>query len=189
MSHPSWNALQAAEGLRAIERMLADATILVEELEPESIGEREPRISSGEVAALKRQCESLAELSSQVLQTAEHLPDGELTIDGEELCESAAKDLREGIIDPERVRLAARVLPAAVGWRALAHSLRSGDTHASWDDLPVDELLESFRDATRPAVMRVLEAAGVPEGLDFASCGDEDLSRLAAVLEEHAPTA
>ena len=182
---PSWVALQVAEQLRAIERIATDAVRACEALDPDAAVVSEPRISSGEIGELKLLCESLAELTARTDQLAGQLPDDALDVDGDDVAGAAAADLAAGIIDPARVQLAARVLPSNAGWHALSQGLRSTDTHASWDDVSIGELLGAFRGATEQDVQQVLESADVSGTLEFATCDPATLQRLAAALEEH----
>jgi hypothetical protein len=185
----SWLALQIAEQLRALDAVSAGAVKIVQGLDPDTVLELEPRLASDDVDELQVLCELLAELAGQVCQLAQRLPEGDIDVDGDELASSAAGDLEDGIIDPIRVRLAARMLPVGTGWLALATALRSCDTHTTWEDLSVGELLGSFRDATDVGVISILAAADLPARLEFASCDEHDLLRLASVLEQHARAA
>lgn len=168
-------------------RVAAGAEAITHALDPDTRDGADVRLASADVGELKMLCALLAELGVQVGDLAQRLPDDDLHGTVDELAEEAASDLREGIIDPDRARLAALILTADMGFPALAEALRSGDTHQQWEHLTVGELLGSFRDATDAATSRVLEAANLSDAAEFATCGADELDRLAVALQEHAP--
>jgi hypothetical protein len=100
--------------------------------------------------------------------------------------DAAAADLADGIVDPRRVLLAARLLDVRHGWPALAASLVAGDVVSAWGALTVGELIGRFRDADARVVARVVEEAGLRPGSRFAACPAEQLVAVAAGLRRHA---
>lgn len=184
----AWIALQAAEQLRAAERLLLPAVAITASLDPEGARDAEVLIAAEDMAELKMITAELMEFCGQIVGLSERLPDTNLRVSYSDLVVAAADDLANGIMDPIRARLAARVLPIAVGWPALVEALRSTDAHAAWDDLTVGEMLTAFHDAEPPLSNRVLAAAELSSSDRFCSCDTNGLRRLAAALAEHAPT-
>ena len=168
-------------------RVAAGAVAITDALDPDRLDGGDVRLTSADVSELKMLCALLAELGMQVGDLGQRLPEGDLQGTADELAEEAAADLREGIIDPERARLAARLLTPDMGFPALAEALRSGDTHHQWEHLSVGELLASFRDATADAISGVLEAAHLSDAAEFATCDAHELDRLAVALQEQFP--
>jgi hypothetical protein len=99
--------------------------------------------------------------------------------------DAAAADLAHGIVDPQRVLLAARMLDVARGWPALAASLAAGDVVSAWGALTIETLLGRFRDADPHVVEQLAAEAGVELGTRFADCPTERLAALAAGLRRH----
>lgn len=188
MNDHSWIALQAAEQLRAAERLLLPAVAIAASLDPEGVRDADAVIATQDVSKLKTISEDLAELCGQIVGLSDRLPDADLQVSYSDIVAAAADDLANGIMDPIRARLAARVLPIAVGWPALVEALRSTDAHAAWDDLTVGEMLTAFHDAEPALSNRVLAVAELSSSDRFSSCGTNGLRRLAAALAEHAPT-
>ena len=128
----------------------------------------------------------LADLADQLRVLGECLPAESVEIHYDDLRRGAADDLAAGIAEPSRAQLAARALPFADGWRALAEALVSADAHADWHELTPGQLLRRFRGANRQLVRSALDDAGLDEDTPFADCDPERLDALAAVLTEYA---
>ena len=139
-----------------------------------------------EVDAFRSLLIELADASDQLRVLGEILPETALQLDYDDLREGAAEDLGRGIAEPERACLAARVLPVADGWRALAEALRVSDVHADWHETTVAELLRRFRGADAELVDVALVEAGLDHETTFADIADDRLTTLATVLDSYA---
>ena len=186
-SSEAWTLLQAAELVRTGDALLLSGLALLHEVGPDLDEYDEVVLTAGELAEVVRIGDELAELAARLQTLTEQLPDGDVHVTHADLAEGAADELRHGIIDPLRVALAARVLPAGSGWHTLAQALRSADTHAAWGQLTLDELLGRFRGATSTLVQRVLSVAELSAETELSACDEWDVERLAEALEQHAP--
>jgi hypothetical protein len=183
----AWALVQAAELVRDGDALLLSGLALLHDVRPDIDEYDEIGLTHDEMAELATLGEALAELAGRLQALTAQLPDGNVRLTHAEIAEGASEDLARGIIDPERVTLAARLLPAGSGWYTLAQALRNADTHAAWKQLTIDELLGGFRGATSTLVQRVLSAAELPAETELSCCDEWDVARLAAALEEHAP--
>ena len=183
----SWSLLQIAELLRTGDDLLLPRLAALHAVTPELADGDELTIAAEEATELRTLAEALAEVAGSLQTLVEDMPDGELGVAYGEVAAGAAEDLGRGIIDPARALLAARVLDAATGWRALALALRHADTHAAWEQTTVGGLLGRFRGVDERMLRRVLAVAEVDAEAAFATCDECTTARLAAALEEHAP--
>jgi hypothetical protein len=182
-----WTLVQLAESVRRAERLLLDGIALVGPHAHAAM----PADAAIELSAdeLRRLVASLAEgveIAEQLDLLSARLPDTGLAAPYEAVRDAAAADLAEGIVDPRRVLLAARVLDVAHGWGALAASLAAGDVVSAWEALTVEQLLGRFRGADPRVVAQVVEDAELEADARFASCSPERLAALAAELRRHA---
>jgi hypothetical protein len=182
-----WTLVQVSELVRRAEELLLDGITLVG---PHAHAGMPPDATIAlDEAAVRRVGRALAEgleIAEQLELLAVRLPGGTIAADWAAVRDAAAADLANGIVDPRRVLLAARVLDVSHGWRALAASLAEGDAVSAWDRLTVDELLGRFRDADPRVVAQVVAAAGLDPGTRFATCRSEQLMALAAELRRYA---
>jgi hypothetical protein len=183
----SWSLLQIAELLRTGDDLLLPRLAALHAVTPELGDGEEVTIAADEAAELRALAEALAEVAGRLQTLIDDVPDGEVGVVYEEVAAGAAEDLGHGIIDPARALLAARVLDAGAGWRALARALRQADTHAAWGRTTIGGLLARFRGVDERMLRRVLAVAEVEPEAAFATCDASTTARLAAALEEHAP--
>lgn len=186
-SAEAWALVQAAELVRAGDALLLSGLALLHEVGPDLDEYDEIVLGADDVAEVMRIGDELAELAGQLQALTEQLPETGVHVTQADVADGAAEDLRHGIIDPRRLTLAARVLPAGSGWHVLAEALRSADTHAGWEQLTLDDLLGRFRGATSTLVQQVLGSADLPAEAELARCDEWDVERLAEALEQHAP--
>lgn len=182
-----WTLVQISELVRRAEELLLDGVTL---LGPHAHAAMSPAatIELG-AAELRRVATALTEgveLAEQLELLAARLPDGAIAARYDAVRDAAAADLADGIVDPRRVMLAARMLDVASGWPALAGSLAAGDVVSAWGALTVESLLGRFREADPRAVARVAAEAGLDPGTRFSACPPERLAALAAGLRSHA---
>lgn len=182
-----WTLVQLSELVRRAEGLLLDGITLAG---PHAHAEL-PAGAAIEVGAdaLRRIAALLAEgveIAERLELLAHQLPDAGLAVPYEAVRDAAAAELMEGIIDPRRVLLAARVLDVAHGWRALAASLAIEDVVAAWGPLSVAELLKRFRGADPQLVAGLVADAGLEPDARFAACAPEQLAALASGLRRHA---
>jgi hypothetical protein len=182
-----WTLVQLSELVRRAEELLLDGITLVGPHAHAGMPADSAIELSG--AAVRRVAASLSEgveIAERLELLSARLPDAELVATYDGIRDAAAADLAEGIVDPQRVQLAARMLDVAHGWRALAASLAAGDVVSAWGELTVEHLLARFRGADLDVVAQVLEEAGLERDARFATCPPEQLAALAAGLRRHA---
>ncbi len=184
---PAWSLLQAAELLRACDRLVLPALATLHGIDADRLVQEDRTLSADDVSALRRTGEQLYDLVERLHLLLERLPDEAVEITHADVARAARDDLAEGVVDAARLLLAAHVLHVGQGWRALARSLRTADVHGAWECLTAGELLERFHGADAALVARALAAAELPAETPLARCDGAQLARLAAALEEHAP--
>jgi hypothetical protein len=182
-----WTLIQLAELVRGVEDLLVEATTV---LAPDAHGgmpaDAELSLGSTERQRVSDTLEEVAETADRLLLLASQLPQGEVHASYEDVRDAAAEDLTNGILDPQRALLAARLLDVRSGWPALAVALRESDVVTAWGSITVEQLLGRFRGGDRELVQRVVAEAGLPPDSPFASCQDAWLEQLAGALERHA---
>lgn len=181
-----WSVVQLSELVRRAEELLLDGVTLVGShahagMRPDAAIE----LGAAEVRRLVATLAEGVEIAEQLELLAARLPDRPVMADYAAVRDAAAADLANGIVDPRRVVLAARLLDVAHGWSALAASLTAGDVVSAWGSLTAEMLLGSFRGAESQDVARVCEEAGVELGTRFSTCPPEQLVALAARLRRH----
>ncbi len=175
-STPAWTLIQALEVLRRIGEHVSGDFVFHE-------GDGEPIVTSAaSVAVLKQTGADLIDEATQLESLVERLPDAEVRVTAEEVQAGASRQLAEGVLDVRTARLAAGVLPVAVGWPALASALRRSDAHRFWNETTVADLLGRFRGATPEAVDRVLEQAQVGSSTLWVALAARTVARLAEIL-------
>lgn len=182
-----WTLTQLAETIRNADALLLDAIVL---LAPDAHGgmpdDAEIALSAHDAECVSDALEEAAELTERLRLLASRLPAGELHATYEEVRTAAAADLAQGIIDPRRALLAARLLDVEHGWPALAQALRESDVAPVWEGIGVAELLGCFRGADRAIVERAVADAQLAPETSLASCPPDRLEALAGALERHA---
>jgi hypothetical protein len=182
-----WTLVQISELVRRAEELLLDGITLVGPHAHAGMGaETTIELSLAELRRVASALTEGVELAEQLELLSTRLPDGGVEASYAAVRDAAAADLANGIVDPRRVLLAARILDVARGWPALAASLAVGDVVSAWGGLTIEGLLIRFREADRGAVELVATEAGVELGERFASCPPEQLAALAAGLRRHA---
>lgn len=182
-----WALVQLSELVRRAEELLLDGITLVGPHAHAAMG-RDATIELG-AAELERVVAALTEggeIAEQLELLAARLPGDAVTASYAAVRDAAAADLANGIVDPRRLLLAARILDAAHGWPALAASLTAGDAVSAWGALTVEGLLGRFRDVDVALVALVAAEAGVEAGARLAACSPEQLAALAGGLRRHA---
>jgi hypothetical protein len=183
-----WTLVQLSELVRRAEQLLLDGITLVG---PQAHAGMAPdatiELGTDELRRVAAALTEGVEIAEQLELLAVRLPrDGPVEARYAAVRDAAAADLAGGILDPQRVLLAARLLDVAQGWPALATSLAAGDVVSVWGALTVETLLERFRDADPRAVEQIVAEAGVAPQTRFADCPSEQLDALAAGLRRHA---
>lgn len=182
---PAWALVQLAELVRRAEQLhLAALHVLPSEAGAEIPESAIVTVSVAEVDGLAAFASEAAEIAEHVRHLAQALPDGEVRIAYPDVHEAAAAELAQGILDPERVLVAARVLDVATGWPALAEALRVVDIPAGWSGWAPRGMLSAFRGADGQLVARALALAEIPPETGFADCAAEQLGRLADAIDE-----
>jgi hypothetical protein len=180
--HAGWTLVQLSELIRRAEELLLDGITLVGPHAHAGMPMQATlRLDEWQVRRVVAALVEGVELAEQLELLASRLPAGPIEADYAAVRDAAANDLAEGVVDPRRARLVARLLDVVHGWPALAASL-SGDVVSGWDGLTVEELLGSFRGADGEVVLQVMRRAGLRPGALFASCPPERLVALAAEL-------
>jgi hypothetical protein len=184
-SAPAWQLVQIAELVRRAEQLHLGAMRL---LAPETRAEMPvgtiATMSAAEIQQLAATAAEGAEIAEQMRQLAERLPGEDVEIAYEDVREAAATDLAQGVLDPYRVLVAARVLDVATGWPALAEALRVVDIRDSWTGWTPRRMLSAFRGAGRKLVSHALQLADVPTDAVYSDCTADQLARLAAAIDE-----
>lgn len=181
----AWRIVQIAELVRRAEQLhLAVMHVLPPEASAEISESAGTTMTAAEIEEIRSHAGEAAEIAEQIRQLAQSLPGEDVEIGYEDVREAAAADLAHGVLDPERVLVAARVLDVRIGWPALAEGLRAVDIRESWTGWAPRGMLSSFRGAGRQLVDRALELAGIPPETAYADCAPEQLARLAQAIEE-----
>jgi hypothetical protein len=183
-----WTLVQISELVRRAEELLLDGITLVgPHAHAGMAADATIELSPNEVRRVATSLTEGVEIAEQLELLAAHLPEDAAVEAGyAAVRDHAADDLANGIVDPRRVLVAARLLDVAHGWPALAASLAAGDVVSAWGTLTVELLLGRFRDADRQTVQVVVAEAGMEVGTRFATCPSEQLAALAAGLRRHA---
>lgn len=181
----AWLLVQISELVHRAEQMsMGMMRLLPPETRAEMPEEASATMAGAEVEELAIVAAEAAEIAEQVRQLTQGLPDEDVEIAYEDVREAAAADLAQGMLDPERAVVAARLLDVRTGWPALAEGLRTLDIRESWTGWAPRGMLAAFRDAGSELVGRALELAGIPPETVYADCTPEQLVRLAHVLDE-----
>jgi hypothetical protein len=178
-----WTLVQLSELVRRAEELLLDGITL---LGPQAhAGMSADATIELAPLALQRVAAALSEgveIAEQLELLAARLPTDALQAPYDAVRDAAAADVASGIVDPQRLLLAARVLDVPHGWPALAASLTAGDVVSTWGGLTVEALLGRFRGADPRVVAEVVATAGLESGARFADCPAERLAALAEGL-------
>lgn len=182
-----WTLVQLSELVRRVEELLLDGlTLAGPHLHTGMPPDAALVLTATDMRRIRAALGESVEIAEQVELLSGQLPDGPLDVDYEAVRSAAAEDLANGIVDPRRALLAARLLGLEHGWPALAAALVTGDAAASWEELTVAELLTRFRGADREVVRELIAAAGIAQDARFATCAPEQLVALADGLRGHA---
>jgi hypothetical protein len=185
-SKSAWQCVQIADLLRRVEEIVLDSITALGAGVHAGLGEGTTcTLSRTEVAGLKDKLVVASDLSDQLAQLGERLPNHDIDVSYEGARDGAAADLADGILDPTMALLAARVLDVTTGWPALAQALVSTDVRAAWDDVTVEQMLLRSRGATRTQVRQVIRDAGLASNVTFAALPAKGIEALAAALNGH----
>jgi hypothetical protein len=182
-----WTLVQLSELVRRAEELLLDGIAL---LGPHAHAAMAPgatiELGPAELARVVAALAEGGEIAEQLELLAARLPAAEVCASYGDVRAAAAEDLANGIVDPRRLLLAARVLDVERGWPALAASLAAGDVVSAWGSLTVEALLGRFREADPALVGLVAAEADLAPGARLAECSAEQLAALAGGLRRHA---
>lgn len=182
---PAWRLVEIAELVRRGEQLhLSAMSLLPSEVRAEMPEGTDTAIPAADIEQLASIAVESVEIAEQVCQLAQPLPDEDAVILYEDVREAAAADLAQGMLDHERVLVAARVLDVRAGWPALAEALRVVDIRDSWVHATPRRTLSAFRGAGRQLVTRALQLAGLSSEVAYADCTPEQLARLARAIDE-----
>jgi len=182
---PAWGLVQIAELVRRAEQThLAVMRLLPGEARADLPEHASASMTGAAIQELQDLVAEGAEIVEQVGDLARSLPAEDVAITYEEVRSAAAADLAEGILDAERVLVAARVLDTEIGWPALAEGMRAVDIRESWTGSTPCATLCAFRGADRPVVKRALRLAEIPWEAGYHDCTADQLARLADVIDE-----
>lgn len=186
--HAGWTLVQLSELVRRAEELLLDGITLVGPHAHAGMRiDATIELTGDEVRRVATELSEGVEIVEQLELLASRLPrDGGIEAGYEAVRDAAVADLANGIVDPRRVLLAARLLDVAHGWPALAGSLVVSDVVSAWGPLTVEQLLGRFRGAEARVVEQVAGCAGVDVEACFATCHPEQLEALAEGLRRHA---
>jgi hypothetical protein len=183
-TNSAWQCVQIADLLRRVEEAVLEAITVLGTTIHGGIGEGVHRtLGVGEIAGLKEKVAVASDLTDQLAQLGERLPDTRIELSYATAFDGAAADLSEGILDPRMALLAARVLDVKTAWAALAQALLSTDVCAAWEGVTVEQMLLRSRGATRGEARRVIADAGLPAASVFSECSARGIERLATALK------
>ncbi len=182
-----WALVQISELVRRAEELLLDGIALVgPHAHVGMAADATIELDAGEVRRVAEALTEGVEIAEQLELLAARLPGDAVVAGYEAVRAAAAEDLANGIVDPRRLLLAARLLDVPHGWSALAASLAAGDVVSAWGALTVEMLLGRFRGADPAVVALVAAEAGAEPGARLAECSPEQLAALAGELRRHA---
>lgn len=182
---PAWRLVEIAELVRRGERLhLGAMRLLPSEVRAEMPEGADATVPAADVEELAGIAAESLEIAEQVRQLAQSLPDEDIEVVYADVREAAATDLAQGMLDHERVLLAARVLDVRSGWPALAEALRVVDIRDSWTHAMPRRTLSAFRRAGRQVVSRALQLAGLSAEATYADCTPEQLANLARAIDD-----
>jgi len=182
-----WTLIQLLEQIRRAEELLLDViTVAGPHLHGGMPSDARLELTATDVRRILTALGESVDIAEHLELLATHLPDRALEVGYEAVRDAAAADLAQGIVDPRRALLAARLLDVTHGWRALATALGTADAVATWEGLTVEELLLRFRGADRGVVRELIAAAGLKPGARFATSSSERIAALADGLRRSA---
>ncbi len=182
---PGWRLVEIAELVRRHQQLQMEALeLLPSEACAEMPQGTDTEMFAADIERLTSIANESADIAEQVRHLAQSLPDEEVEIVYGDVCEAAAADLTDGMLDHERVLVAARVLDVRRGWPALAEGLRVVDIRDSWASATPRRTLSAFRGAGRALVSRALQAGGISSDAAYIDCAPEQLSSLADAIDE-----
>jgi hypothetical protein len=182
-----WMLVQMHEGLAECSRELHDAVLQlsgVHRLMPDVARVARSATTIGQVKETVARAHTLIEI---IAELAEALPWRGVDATHAQVARAAVNDLRQGILNVDRVRWASGLLPAADGWPVLADALELADPMAWWGETSVGELLSSFRDVPPNGVRDVLRYARLDARAVFSTCTSDEIEALRDALRVAAP--
>lgn len=141
------------------------------------------RLDAPELEQLTALGDETAEVAAQVALILDSLPHEPLVAGEQEITDAARAALADGIVDHRRALWTASLLPADVGFAALAQALVDSDAHVYWTARVVD-VLAAFRDVDEQRARQVAALAGVPPTARFSELRPERVLELAQVARQ-----
>lgn len=180
--------VELAEQLRTMEVTLLRARGSMRGVDTDVVATSATIVPAGEIAVVKDALEELGEQYERLMALADGLRVADVEVRLVPLQVDAEAALADGVLDVDRVRILAECLTVRHGLRALATMLRTTDCHTAWGATSVGDVLSWFRGSDTAFARRLAGLASVPAETTWAGADAETISRLATVLEDHAPT-
>lgn len=181
-----WRLVQIASLLRRSDDLHRSALSLLVGVDADIDPNEAVELSAHDVSEIETFGADIAELASQLQLLTETLSATPAKISAPGLRADAERALAEGSFDPQITLLAARALPAARGWPALAGALRCTDAHTTWHHMTVAQLLTAFRDTDAAVTQHAIRDAALAPDTELSTCDRDDVTRLARALQDHA---
>lgn len=186
---PTLRLVEIAEWMRTNEVRALHGQTLLPNVDPDLPESGAFHITAGDIAQLRTLACEFVESAEQLRAMVEGLgEEGDVEVRWRDLENQAAHALALGVADLERVDILTRCLSVKTGFGALAEALRCTDSHESWGDTTLADVLGRFRRSDGHFVRRVAEQAHLSPAATFADCDREQITRLANVLGRHAAT-
>lgn len=135
----AWRLVQLGTLIRSVEHLQLDLiTLLGPEASSDIADGTTITLSGDEVRQIADRVDQAYELTDEARALAEQLGDSLLHVTFDEVRDGAATELGDGILDPRRALLAARLLDIGTGWKALARALQESEAASAWGDTTLE---------------------------------------------------
>jgi len=182
-----WTCVELADRLTRTNAHSAQALdVIGADLVERLLDGDEIALSAHDVARIADLAGELAELGELTTDAAGRFPLEGIRFTVEDVQVTAADDLANGIVDPDRALLAARVLDFARGRTALSQALVTTDTHKLWGEVTVEVMLARFAGSDFATAHELAAEADIPPDRAFAEATTEETARLAEALARYA---
>lgn len=178
--------VELSERLRDTEASVHHALGLLCDVDPEVSATASVTLSERQVAAVLADLDAAARTFDLVSLLASTVRAGTFEIRRSALQLEAGAALAAGVASTPRVRLLARCLPAGEGIRALSEMLRCTDSHETWFDVTVGDVLSWFQGTDDRLIRRLTDQARLAPEMCWPRLDRLQVSRLAAALDDHA---